>query len=222
MQVCETPGPHCFAPTLAWPRGYIVPSFSFTSTPVTSTPDSRLVYLTNVSLGEPIQRAEGIWSLCKYSLPYYISLCSLSFTLLLPLSLYSPPSLSLPLTDPPPHPSAVVDPECERSSATIYFWYRQTLNTTSTIADSGGLNVKMTLSLLVAWIIVCLAVIRGIASSGKAPTSPSVCYSVFKLEKMLEPQVWREAATQVFSALGLLRWSHHLLQLQQDRQQLPL
>lgn len=63
--------------------------------------------------------------------------------------------------------SPVVEPECEKSSATTYFWYRQTLNTTSTIAESGGLNVKMTLSLLVAWVIVCLAVIKGIASSGK-------------------------------------------------------
>lgn len=61
----------------------------------------------------------------------------------------------------------VVEPECDKSSATTYFWYRQTLNTTSTIAESGGLNVKMTLSLFVAWIIVCLAVIKGIASSGK-------------------------------------------------------
>lgn len=60
-----------------------------------------------------------------------------------------------------------MEPECDKSSATTYFWYRQTLNTTSTIAESGGLNVKMTLSLLVAWIIVCLAVIKGIASSGK-------------------------------------------------------
>ena len=60
-----------------------------------------------------------------------------------------------------------MEPECEKSSATTYFWYRQTLNTTSTIAESGGLNVKMTVSLLVAWIIVCLAVIKGIASSGK-------------------------------------------------------
>lgn len=66
-----------------------------------------------------------------------------------------------------PSHNAVVEPECEKSSATTYFWYRQTLNTTSTIAESGGLNVKMTLSLLAAWIIVCLAVIKGIASSGK-------------------------------------------------------
>uniref|UniRef100_A0AAQ6IVL2 Solute carrier family 6 member 17 n=1 Tax=Anabas testudineus TaxID=64144 RepID=A0AAQ6IVL2_ANATE len=121
----------------------------------------------------------------------------------------------------------VVEPECEKSSATTYFWYRQTLNTTSTIAESGGLNVKMTLSLLVAWIIVCLAVIKGIASSGKVMYFSSLfpyvvlfCFLVRglmlkgsvdgiahmftpKLEKMLEPQVWREAATQVFFALGL-------------------
>lgn len=61
----------------------------------------------------------------------------------------------------------VVEPECEKSSATTYFWYRQTLNITSTIDDTGGLNWKMTLSLLVAWIMVCLAVIKGIQSSGK-------------------------------------------------------
>lgn len=61
----------------------------------------------------------------------------------------------------------VVVPECEKSSATTYFWYRQTLNITSSIDDTGGLNWKMTLSLLVAWILVCLAVIKGIQSSGK-------------------------------------------------------
>lgn len=34
--------------------------------------------------------------------------------------------------------------------------------------------------------------------------SSSVCvFLIIQLEKMLEPQVWREAATQVFFALGL-------------------
>uniref|UniRef100_A0A3Q1IY17 Transporter n=1 Tax=Anabas testudineus TaxID=64144 RepID=A0A3Q1IY17_ANATE len=128
---------------------------------------------------------------------------------------------------------AIVEPECEKSSATTYFWYRQTLNTTSTIAESGGLNVKMTLSLLVAWIIVCLAVIKGIASSGKVMYFSSLfpyvvlfCFLVrglmlkgsvdgiahmftpkvrLKQEQSIstDPQVWREAATQVFFALGL-------------------
>ncbi|TRZ00987.1 hypothetical protein DNTS_010324 [Danionella cerebrum] len=122
---------------------------------------------------------------------------------------------------------AFVEPECEKSSATTYFWYRETLNITSTIANSGGLNWKMTLSLLGAWIIVCLAVIKGIQSSGKVMYFSSLfpyvvlfCFLVRgmflkgavdgiahmftpKLEIMLEPQVWREAATQVFFALGL-------------------
>ncbi|KAG5282140.1 hypothetical protein AALO_G00052670 [Alosa alosa] len=122
---------------------------------------------------------------------------------------------------------AYLEPECERSSATTYFWYRQTLNITSTIDDSGGLNWRMTLSLLAAWIIVCLAVIKGIQSSGKVMYFSSLfpyvvlfCFLVRglmlkgatdgiahmftpKLEKMLELQVWREAATQVFFALGL-------------------
>lgn len=65
----------------------------------------------------------------------------------------------------------VVEPECEKSSATTYFWYRQALNITSSIDDTGGLNWKMTLSLLVAWIMVCLAVIKGIQSSGKVQGS---------------------------------------------------
>ncbi|XP_067269885.1 sodium-dependent neutral amino acid transporter SLC6A17 [Pseudorasbora parva] len=122
---------------------------------------------------------------------------------------------------------AIVEPECEKSSATTYYWYRETLDITSTIADSGGLNWKMTLSLLAAWIIVCLAVIRGIQSSGRVMYFSSLfpylvlfCFLVRgmflkgavdgiahmftpKLEIMLEPQVWREAATQVFFALGL-------------------
>ncbi|KAM9475985.1 sodium-dependent neutral amino acid transporter SLC6A17 [Clarias gariepinus] len=122
---------------------------------------------------------------------------------------------------------AIVVPECEKSSATTYFWYRETLNITSTIADSGGLNWKMVLSLLAAWIIVFLAVIKGIQSSGKVMYFSSLfpyvvlfCFLVRglflkgavdgiahmftpKLEIMLEPQVWREAATQVFFALGL-------------------
>ncbi|KAM7404618.1 hypothetical protein PAMP_011950 [Pampus punctatissimus] len=122
---------------------------------------------------------------------------------------------------------AIVEPECEKSSATTYFWYRQTLNITSSIDDTGGLNWRMTLSLLVAWIMVCLAVIKGIQSSGKVMYFSSLfpyvvlfCFLVRglmlkgavdgiahmftpKLEKMLEPQVWREAATQVFFALGL-------------------
>lgn len=121
----------------------------------------------------------------------------------------------------------IVEPECEKSSATTYFWYRDALNISDNINDGGGLNWRMTLCLLSAWFIVGLCTIKGIQSSGKVmyfsslfPYVVLVCFLIRslllrgsidgilhmftpKLEKMMETQVWREAATQVFFALGL-------------------
>lgn len=123
--------------------------------------------------------------------------------------------------------TAYVVPECEKSSATTYYWYREALDISNSISESGGLNWKMTLCLLAAWSMVCLAMIKGIQSSGKVmyfsslfPYVVLICFLVRafllkgsvdgiihmftpKLEIMLEPQVWREAASQVFFALGL-------------------
>lgn len=61
----------------------------------------------------------------------------------------------------------MVEAECEKSSATTYFWYREALDISNSISESGGLNWKMTLCLLVAWTIVGMAVVKGIQSSGK-------------------------------------------------------
>ncbi|XP_020382544.2 sodium-dependent neutral amino acid transporter B(0)AT2 [Rhincodon typus] len=120
-----------------------------------------------------------------------------------------------------------VVPECEKSSATTYFWYREALDISNSISESGGLNWKMTICLFIAWLMVCLAMIKGIQSSGKVmyfsslfPYVVLICFLVRglllkgsldgirymftpKLEIMLDPQVWRGAATQVFFALGL-------------------
>ncbi|XP_069845463.1 sodium-dependent neutral amino acid transporter B(0)AT2 [Dipodomys merriami] len=120
-----------------------------------------------------------------------------------------------------------IEPECEKSSATTYYWYREALNISSSISESGGLNWRMAVCLLVAWTLVCLAMIKGIQSSGKImyfsslfPYVVLICFLIRalllngstdgirhmftpKLEIMLEPKVWREAATQVFFALGL-------------------
>ncbi|TKC53201.1 hypothetical protein EI555_020140, partial [Monodon monoceros] len=121
----------------------------------------------------------------------------------------------------------IVEPECEKSSATTYYWYREALNISSSISESGGLNWKMTICLLAAWVVVCLAMIKGIQSSGKImyfsslfPYVVLICFLIRalllngsidgirhmftpELEIMLEPKVWREAAAQVFFALGL-------------------
>ncbi|XP_026220329.1 sodium-dependent neutral amino acid transporter B(0)AT2 [Anabas testudineus] len=123
--------------------------------------------------------------------------------------------------------SADVEPECEKSSATTYYWYREALNISNSISEGGGLNWKMTVCLLVAWAMICLAMIKGIQSSGKVmyfsslfPYVVLICFLIRalllegsidgirhmftpKLEIMLDPKVWREAATQVFFALGL-------------------
>ncbi|XP_062860812.1 sodium-dependent neutral amino acid transporter B(0)AT2 [Trichomycterus rosablanca] len=123
--------------------------------------------------------------------------------------------------------STYVVPECEKTSATTYFWYREALDISNSISESGGLNWKMTLCLFAAWAMVCLAMIKGIQSSGKVmyfsslfPYLVLICFLVRalllkgsvdgiihmftpKLEIMLEAKVWREAATQVFFALGL-------------------
>lgn len=64
-------------------------------------------------------------------------------------------------------------PECEKSSATTYYWYRKTLDISDSISEGGGVNWKMTLSLLASWILVCLAMIKGIKSSGKVVSVPT-------------------------------------------------
>ncbi|XP_036382505.1 sodium-dependent neutral amino acid transporter B(0)AT2-like [Megalops cyprinoides] len=117
--------------------------------------------------------------------------------------------------------------ECEDSSPTTYFWFRKALDITDSIDETGEFNKLMIACLLAAWAIVCLAMIKGIKSSGKvmyfSSLFPYVVLLCFLIRGMLldgasegitymfypklsiwgEVQVWRQAATQVFFALGL-------------------
>uniref|UniRef100_A0A3Q3WL56 Transporter n=1 Tax=Mola mola TaxID=94237 RepID=A0A3Q3WL56_MOLML len=117
--------------------------------------------------------------------------------------------------------------ECSSSSPTSYFWFRKALNITNSIEESGEFNPIVTGCLLAAWAIVSLAMIRGIKSSAKvmyfSSVFPYVVLLIFlirglmldgamdgitymfypKLEIWANLQVWRQAATQVFFALGL-------------------
>ncbi|XP_063705446.1 sodium-dependent neutral amino acid transporter B(0)AT3 [Culicoides brevitarsis] len=117
--------------------------------------------------------------------------------------------------------------ECAQSSETAYFWYRQTLDASANIEETGGFKWWIVLCLLVAWVVVFFIVMKGIQSSGNVVyfTSlfPYIVLTIFfirgitlkgagaglihmytpKMEKLLEPQVWLDAATQVFYSFGL-------------------
>lgn len=57
--------------------------------------------------------------------------------------------------------------ECEKSSPTSYFWYRNALDITDSIDETGSFNPYMVCCLLAAWTIVCLGMFKGIKTSVK-------------------------------------------------------
>lgn len=117
--------------------------------------------------------------------------------------------------------------ECAASSPTSYFWFRRALDITDSIDQTGEFNVTMIGCLALAWAVVCIAMFKGIKSSGKVMYFSSVfpylvllCFLVRglmldgaseglkymfypRLEIWGDVQVWRQAFTQVFFALGL-------------------
>lgn len=117
--------------------------------------------------------------------------------------------------------------ECEKSSETQFFWYRQTLDISSSIAEPDGIRWWMFLCLLASWIMIYLIIMKGIESSGKivyfTALFPYVVMTIFfirgitlkgasaglahmfnpKMEFLLKPTVWMDAANQVFYSYGL-------------------
>lgn len=118
-------------------------------------------------------------------------------------------------------------PECEKSTAVNYFWYRETLNITEDIEISGSLQWWLVLCLATAWCLVYVCFIRGIETIGKAvyvtATFPYLVLTIFLVraltlpgafiglrylftpewETLKNPKVWLDAATQIFFSLSL-------------------
>ncbi|PNF18602.1 Sodium-dependent neutral amino acid transporter B(0)AT3 [Cryptotermes secundus] len=123
--------------------------------------------------------------------------------------------------------SYTVEPECVTSTPTQYFWYRTTLMVSEDINSPEAFNWKIALALVVAWVLVYMCMIKGIASSGKVvyvtATFPYIVLIIFffrgvtlkgmsdglrhlftpKWWTLTDPVVWLEAGTQIFFSLGL-------------------
>ncbi|XP_026084878.1 sodium-dependent neutral amino acid transporter B(0)AT1-like [Carassius auratus] len=117
--------------------------------------------------------------------------------------------------------------ECERSSPVDYFWYRETLNTSAAIEETGGLQWGMILCLISAWGVLYVCCIRGIETTGKAvyvtSTLPYVVLTIFlirgltlkgsvdgikflftpDLNELANPTTWLDAGAQVFYSFSL-------------------
>lgn len=117
--------------------------------------------------------------------------------------------------------------ECEKATSTQYFFYRQTLNISSSIEENGGIHSGQALCLFLCWMMTYVFVSRGIKSTGKVvyftATFPYVVLFIYlirgltlhgaftgitymftpKLEELANPSTWINAATQIFFSLGL-------------------
>lgn len=68
-------------------------------------------------------------------------------------------------------------PDCCVVDAPMWYFYHRTLQISTSISDPGvGLNTKLVVCLIVAWIVTYLCVVKGIQSSGKviSPIFPAI------------------------------------------------
>uniref|UniRef100_A0A1A7X3W1 Transporter n=2 Tax=Iconisemion striatum TaxID=60296 RepID=A0A1A7X3W1_9TELE len=117
--------------------------------------------------------------------------------------------------------------ECERATPTQYFFYRETLNISSSIEENGGIHTGQALCFLLAWLITYLFIVKGVKSTGKVvyftATFPYVVLFIYlirgvtlhgaingvkymftpRMEQLANPTTWINAATQIFFSLGL-------------------
>uniref|UniRef100_A0A3Q3L7B6 Transporter n=1 Tax=Mastacembelus armatus TaxID=205130 RepID=A0A3Q3L7B6_9TELE len=116
---------------------------------------------------------------------------------------------------------------CQQSSPVDYYFYRETLNSSASISDSGGVHWPIVVSLLVAWAVICICYIRGIRTSGKAvyitAILPYIVLAIFlirgltlkgalsgieylytpDIDELLKPITWLDAGAQVFYAFSI-------------------
>ncbi|XP_063970678.1 sodium- and chloride-dependent glycine transporter 1-like isoform X1 [Lytechinus pictus] len=115
------------------------------------------------------------------------------------------------------------------------YFYNHVLGISSGVHDLGDVKWKLALCLLAAWVITFLCLIKGIKTSGKVVYLTStfpylvlfilfirgvtlegavdgiIFYMKPDIVKLAKPQVWQDAATQIFFSLGVAFGSLHTL-----------
>ncbi|XP_061597000.1 sodium-dependent neutral amino acid transporter B(0)AT1-like [Cololabis saira] len=118
-------------------------------------------------------------------------------------------------------------PECQGSTTVDYFFYRVTLNSSTSISESGEIQWHIVICLLTAWSVVAICCIRGVSTSGKAvyvtAILPYIVLAIFLIRgltlkgalsgleflftpdvnELMKPTTWMDAGAQVFYAFGL-------------------
>ncbi|XP_036000831.1 sodium-dependent neutral amino acid transporter B(0)AT1-like isoform X2 [Fundulus heteroclitus] len=117
--------------------------------------------------------------------------------------------------------------ECQRSSTVDYFFYRVTLDTSTSIDNSSGIHWPMVVCLLAAWTFICICYIQGISTSGKVlyitAILPYIVLAIFlvrgltlkgalsgiqylfipDVNELMNPTTWLDAGAQVFYAFSV-------------------
>uniref|UniRef100_A0A672Q210 Transporter n=1 Tax=Sinocyclocheilus grahami TaxID=75366 RepID=A0A672Q210_SINGR len=143
------------------------------------------LFFLELAVGQRIRRGSiGVWNYISPRLggigfaSCLVNISAFMRTNIISSALYKN-GQSRKLLDGVAHTFDYVEPECEKSSATTYYWYRVALDISDSISESGGLNWRMTLCLLAAWTMVCLAMMKGIQSSGKGVTFLCILFTYF-------------------------------------------
>ncbi|MCP9266470.1 Transporter [Dirofilaria immitis] len=118
--------------------------------------------------------------------------------------LYRSFDINLPWSSCPEINGSIVE-ECRLSSSTTsYFWNREAINTSESIGDFGGFVPHMTVMYLTAtfpYIVTTIFLIRSLMLDGAAEGLKYMMNP--DLKRLWDPNVWMDAATQIFYSMGL-------------------
>ena len=109
----------------------------------------------------------GLWLIGSYTVHIY-TLLQICNTLYLNCSVFPLFQSVLPWAECPINAN-MTGPieECEKATSTQYFFYRETLNISSSIEVNGGVHMGQALCFLLAWLMTYLFIVKGVKSTGK-------------------------------------------------------